>query len=297
MDGEGASTFVQTLRHAPYPYSGKYEDTTIDFFDFVDPVSGERFHTNRLGERFSEKDHYSDSRALFHVPPHFDPSKPFAYVLYFHGLRTDISKSNRDHQLTRQIDASGRNVILIVPQLAQNAADSSPGKLFRKNHFRLFMREAGRVLSAKMGQRYGKKLDTAPVILTAFSGGYKTLAYVLDRGGVNERVMGVFLMDALYEDVDKFEKWILASHGKSFFVSLYRMGSCEENMKELLTRIARRGIHAKEGWPDVLSRGSIYHARIETDHLDVPLLGPPKDPLACLVKLGTVLEPSRRSKK
>ncbi len=255
-----------------------------------------RSHTNRLGERFSEKDHYSDGRALFHVPPHFDPLKPFAYVLFFHALRTDITESNRDHQLTRQIDASGRNVILVVPQLAKNAADSSPGKFFGRNGFRLFMAEVGRVLSAKMGSTHGKRLDAAPLILTAFSGGYKTVAYVLDRGGVNDRVMGVFLMDALYEDVDKFEKWILASHGRSFFVSLYRMGSCEENMRELLTRIARYGIHAKEGWPDVLSRGSIYHARIETDHKDVPLLGPPKDPLACLVKLGTVLEPSRRRK-
>ncbi len=281
----GTGTFVQTLPHAPFPYSGKYEDTKVDFFDFVDPLSGQRFHTNRLGERYSEREHYSDGRVLFHVPSHFDPRKSFVYVLYFHALGTDIFASNRDYELTRQVDSSGRNVILVVPQLARNAADSSPGKFFRKNGFRVFMSEVGRVMTSRFGKEFQKKFDAAPIVLTAFSGGYKSVAYILDRGGANDRVKGVFLMDALYEDVDKFEKWIAGYMKRSFLVSVYTRGKCEENMKDLLSRLPRRGIDVRVGWPQTLSRGSIHHVLCDTDHIRIPLMGPPRDPLASLLEL------------
>ncbi|MHC1742664.1 MAG: hypothetical protein AB9873_06480 [Syntrophobacteraceae bacterium] len=293
MPIQGTGTFVLTLRHAPFPYSGKYEDTRIDFFDFVDPLSGQRFHTNRRGERFSEKVHYSDGSVLFHVPPHFDPHGSVAYVLYFHALGTDIAASNRDHELTRQIDDSGANVILIMPQLAKSAADSSPGKFFRKGGFRLFMEEVGQVLTARLGTSCRRRLETAPLLLTAFSGGYKAVAYILDRGGVNDRVQGVFLMDALYEDVDKFENWAAGNMNRSFLLSLYTRGSCEENMRELVARLARRGIRAKTGWPQALRKGEIYHDRVETDHLDIPRHGPPKDPVAHFVKLCAAFERTR----
>jgi hypothetical protein len=281
----GIGTFVQTLRHAPFPYSGKFEDTNADFFDTVDPGSGRRFHTNRYGERYSEWEHYSDARVLFHVPPHFDPRKAFAYVLYFHALGTDIMASDRDHELTRQIDGSGRNVILVVPQLARNAADSSPGKFFRANGFHRFMGEVAQVMASRMGTAFQKRFDTAPILLTAFSGGYKSVAYVLDRGGVNERVKGVFLMDALYEDVDKFERWIVGHIKRSFLVSLHTRGSCEENMKDLLNRLASRSIHARAGWPQTLTPGSIHHVLCDTEHIRIPLMGPPEYPLSGLLKL------------
>lgn len=278
-------TFVQVLHNAPFPCAGKVEDSGVDFFDFVDPLSGQRFHTSLSGERFSEREHYSDGRVLFHLPPQFDCRAPAAYVLYFHALGTDITASNRDNELTRQIDESGANVILVMPQLASHAADSSPGKFSRRGGLRRFMEEVGRVMSERLGGAWRKKLETAPILLTAFSGGYKTAAYVLDRGGVNERVKAVLLMDALYEDVDKFEKWAAGSIRRSCLVSLYTRGSCEENMRELLERLAGRGITAKTGWPRTLSVGEIYHARVETEHLAIPRLGPPKDPLMAFMKL------------
>lgn len=282
---KGAGTFVQTLRHAPFPYYGKYEDTQVDFFDFTDPVSGRRFHTNHRGERYSEREHYSDGRVLFHVPLHFDPRKRFAYVLYFHALSTDIFSSDHDYELGRQVDSSGRNVILVVPQLAKNAADSSPGKFFRRNGFRAFMGEVGGVMTSRFGKEFKRKFSAGPILLTAFSGGYKSVAYVLDRGGVNDRVDGVFLMDALYDDVDKFHRWIGGNIGRSFLVSVYTRGKCEENMKDLLSRLPKRGIQVRVGWPQTLSRGSIHHALCDTDHMRIPLAGPPEDPLAGLLKL------------
>lgn len=281
-----AVTFVQSLHHAPFPYAGKHEDTDVDFFDAVDPESGRRFHTNRQGDRMAEDEHYRDDRVLFHVPKDFDPRKSFAYILFFHELWTDVLTSVREHELTRQVDISKRNVILVAPQLARNAADSSPGKFFRENAFQRFMAEAAEVAASRLGWAHKKAFDSAPILLTAFSGGYKSVAYILDRGGVQERVKGVFLMDALYDEVDKFEQWAVGWIRRAFLVSLTTHGSCDENMKELRSRLALRWIHSKAGWPGRLGRGEVYHVRVETPHRDVPLLGPPRDPLAALLRLG-----------
>ncbi len=281
-----AVTFVQTLDHAPFPYSGKHEDTEVDFFDVVEPESGRRFHTNRYGDRLAEDEHYLDGRVLFHVPKTFDPRKPFAYALFFHELWTDVLTSVEEHELIRQVDASGSNVILVAPQLAKNAPDSSPGKFFRENAFRRFMAEVANVAASRLGWAHKRAFDSAPVLLTAFSGGYRSVAYILDRGGIHQRVKGVFLMDAFYDEVDKFERWAVKGIRRAFLVSLTTPGSCDENMKELRNRLALRGIPSKTEWPERLGRGEVYHVRVDTPHRDVPLLGPPKDPFEALLRLG-----------
>ena len=283
----GALTFVQTLKQAPFPYQGKHEDTDVDFFDTVDPVSGRRFHTNRHGESLAEAEHYSDGRVLFHAPAHFDPRMAFAYVVYFHELQIDVLASVRQHELGRQVDAAQRNVLLVAPQLARNAADSSPGKFSRDNAFRSFMDEVAQVLALRMGRLHSKAFDTAPILLAAFSGGYKAVAYILDRGGANDRVRGVFLMDALYEDLEKFEGWIAAHSEDAFLVSLYTRGSCEENMNELLRRLARRGIPTQAGWPVSLAPKGFHPVRVTTAHGEVPRYGPPADPLTALLQLAS----------
>ncbi|HBD07034.1 MAG TPA: hypothetical protein DCZ69_02135, partial [Syntrophobacteraceae bacterium] len=47
FSGPYHGTFFAKLENAPYPYAGKYADSEHDFFDYIDPKTGERFHTNR----------------------------------------------------------------------------------------------------------------------------------------------------------------------------------------------------------------------------------------------------------
>lgn len=292
--GGQMNTFIEKLEHAPYPYSGRFGDAPVNFWDAIDPATGERFHTNRYGVRFSERDHYSDSSVLFHVPPGFNPHRPFTYVLFFHELATDVVKSTRDHGLERQIDASGRNVILVAPQLARSIMDSSPGKFFRRDSFKLFMREVADVLAARLGLHFRNRLRTAPLILTAFSGGYKAVAFILDRGGTSSRIQGIFLMDSLYEDVEKYENWVIRNHRQAFLVGLYKNGeSPERNMHDLSERLARRSIHAQWVWPQTLRSGTVHFAPSPLEHMEIPLLGPPAEPLACLLRMA----PDSRSVK
>jgi hypothetical protein len=282
--GRHSGTFVARLEHAPYPYAGQYADNDIDFFDYVSPESGERFHTNRYGVRYSENSHYRDNRVLFHVPSHFDPQKPFFYVVFFHAIDTDIFKSDRDHGLTRQLEASGSNAVLIMPQLAKDAADSSPGKFFRRNAFKAFMEEAATVLAARLGANHLRPLDDAPIVLSAFSGGYKAAAFVLDRGGVEERIAGVLLLDAIYEDVDKFHKWIAENIQRSFFVSIYSPGACAINSRELARLLNREQSLDQPLWPDQISPGAIIFIPTHHEHLQIPLLGPPREPISTLLR-------------
>ena len=248
-------TFVEALKSAPFPYSGK--DVDPNFFDFVDPKTGERFRTTRNLERLSEKDHYRDSSVLFHVPSQFNPQKPFTYVVFFHGNRTEVRQFMKDYRLDEQIDSSGKNVILVLPQLAKNAADSSPGKFSKKNVFRAFMLEVAHVLTSKLGKKYQKQLEQAPIILAAFSGGYKPLACTLDRGGADSRTKGVLLLDALYEDLYIFGKWILNNVGGGFFINIFTEdSSCEEKTGILAQFLREHRLPFKEEWPKEPEEGT-----------------------------------------
>lgn len=111
------TTFTKKLKHAPFPYRGKFEDTNIDFYDYTHLETGRKYHTTRYGTRAQEKGHYDDNRVAFHVPPNFDVKKPFYYVIYFHGNRNEVLNALRIHTITEQVDASRKNVILIAPQM------------------------------------------------------------------------------------------------------------------------------------------------------------------------------------
>jgi hypothetical protein len=276
-------TFVEPLKYAPFPNSGKGMDP--NFFDFVDPQTGERFRTTRNFERLSEKDHYCDSSVLFYLPKQFNPKKPFAYVVFFHGNRTEVRQFVKDYRLDEQVNGSGKNVILVLPQLARNAADSSPGKFSRKGVFGNFMQEAAKVLARKVGRKYQGQFERAPILLAAFSGGYKPLACALDRGGADSRIKGVLLMDALYEDLYIFGRWILHNAGASFFINIYTEGSaCEEKTKILAQFLREHRLPFKEEWPKGFKKTRICLLRSPYDHLQVPVEGPPREPLAELLR-------------
>jgi len=284
-------TFVTTLDAAPYPYHGKYDDAGVDFFDYTDPQTGARYHTNRYGVRFPEKEHYSDGSVLFHVPPHFDPDRPFALVVFFHALDTNIRRTDTDYDIAGQVNACGKNFVLVMPQLAKDAADSSPGKFFRPDAFRAFMDEAAGALAGRLGPEYRQRFRNAPIVLAAFSGGYKATAYVLDRGGAAGRIAGVILLDALYEDVEKFERWALKYIAESFLVSLATRGECERNSLELAGRLEGNGIEVSREWPvRSISKGKFYLASTPGAHVQIPLAGPPARPLFSLLRLFEIPE-------
>lgn len=276
-------TFVEAMKAAPFPLGGKTADP--HFFDSVDPKTGERFRTSRTLERLSEKDHYRDNSVLFHVPPQFNPNLSFSYVVFFHGNLSNVRQTVTEYRLDEQVNRSGKNLILVLPQFARNAADSSPGKFAVGNAFRTFMQEAALVLSAKLGTKHKKQLEQAPVILVAFSGGYKPLACTLDRGGTDWRIKGVMLLDGLYEDLYIFGKWLLRHAKDGFLVNIYTEGSpCQDKTMALAQFLRVHRLSFKEGWPREVKRGLIALIKSPHEHLQVPIEGPPREPLAEMLR-------------
>ena len=79
-----------------------------------------------------------------------------------------------------------------------------------------------------------------PVVIVAYSGGYLATAWCLKVGGVQNRVRGVVLLDALYGEVDNFAAWI-AKNRTTFFVSAYT-GSTQSRNATLKAILARQKI-------------------------------------------------------
>ena len=129
----------------------------------------------------------------------------------------------------RQLADSGLNGVLIAPQLALDAPDSSAGRFWSPGGFAAFLSEA----EGKLGDFYPNARGAfrrMPVVIVAYSGGYLPAVYSLAVGGAEGRIRGLVLLDALYGERDKFVSWVEGPGRNAFFVSAYSTSSREGNM-------------------------------------------------------------------
>jgi hypothetical protein len=221
----------------PYIPAIKQSQThLIGFENSAFPYSGSNPRSGSEGSR------YSDNRVLVHVPAGFDVRKPGVIVVFFHGHGATLERDVRDRQLLpRQISESGVNAVLVAPQLAYDAADSSAGKFWERGGFKRFMTEAANKLALVHGdQRAAEAFAKMPVVIVAYSGGFVSAAYSLQVGGLGNRVVGLVLLDALYGEMDKFSGWIVKNRS-AFFVSSYTQ-STKRHDDELAHILRDKGI-------------------------------------------------------
>ena len=82
----------------------------------------------------------------------------------------------------RQLSDSGLNAVLVAPQLAVDAKDSSAGRFWSSGGFASFLSEA----QSKLGDLYPNARGAfrrMPIVIVAYSGGYLPAAYSLAVGG------------------------------------------------------------------------------------------------------------------
>ncbi len=180
----------------------------------------------------AKKDSYGDSRVLLHIPKGFDVERPSVMVVFFHGHGATLTRDVlARQQVPAQISEAGANAVLVAPQLAYNAADSSPGKLWEPGAFARFVREAGDELTRLYGDpRAARTFANMPIVIVAYSGGYLTAASSVSHGGLKNRVRGVVLLDALYGELDKFADFITTNRS-AFFVSAYTHSTQRRNVE------------------------------------------------------------------
>ncbi|WP_375461424.1 alpha/beta hydrolase [uncultured Enterovirga sp.] len=203
---------------APFPYDGIVPGTQQPFLNTEQ--GEERGHRTGRGRVLLEQETFSDNRVLTHMPQGFDVDRPGVMVVFFHGhgaiLKRDVQ--NRQ-QVPAQITASGANAVLVAPQFAVDASDSSAGRFWEQGGFARFLDESAKQLARLQGDpASAEKFAAMPVVIVAYSGGFVPAAYALQAGGAKERVRGVVLLDAIYGEHEKFASWA-ASTKNGFLVN------------------------------------------------------------------------------
>jgi hypothetical protein len=241
---------------APFPYRGQPPKADQPFLDIVE--GHRRGHSTARGGVYWEEQTYSDRRALLYIPPAFDSQLPMLIIVYFHGNATMLERDvcTRDH-VPQQLAATGLNAVLVAPQLAVDALDSSPGKFWEKGAFADFLHEAATHLAELYGNKSVRSsFDKVPVVIVAYSGGYLPAAWVLAVGGAEERVQGVVLLDGIYGEQEKFADWIGRRQRKAFFLSAFSDSSRADNVA-LRDMLKDRRLHFAQSGKFPLVPGSV----------------------------------------
>ena len=228
----------------------EFENAPFPFDSGTDP--------RKRGTASLENERYSDPRVLLHIPQGFDIRKPGVIVIFFHGHRANLKRDVLDRQrVADQISLSKANAVLVAPQFAVNASDSSAGNFWTPGLFTLFLNEASEQLAILHGfLGMARDFDKLNVIIVGYSGGFAPVAWAIHHGGSNERMRGVILLDALYGELDKYEKWILGDRARRFFVSGY-LGSTRARNLQLQQMLDNRGIRYRMTLDERIRPGSI----------------------------------------
>ena len=178
---------------------------------------------------------------IAYLPSHLDTTQEVNVIIYLHGwyncaenlLRATNGAcvkgrpAREAYDLPGQLERSGKNAILLIPELAFDAAVSKPWGFETPNQFICMVWDALNRMDLSIW-------DVSQTIIVSHSGGYKAAAAILRDGGgwVNE----VWLLDSLYGEDAAFEGWmnedpsLLASLQRRF-VSIYSLagGTLAEN--------------------------------------------------------------------
>lgn len=280
-------TTLVSMKSSAFPYFGNNPASDAPFLNIS--KGDRRGHRSYSGRVYWQDETYSDSRVLVHVPEHFDLRKPGVIVVFFHGNGATLERDVRDRQMVpKQITDSGANAILLAPQMAVDAADSSAGKFWQPGGFKRFMEESAAHLARLTGDpNSARAFANMPIVIVGYSGGFLPTAWSLEVGGVSDRVRGVVLLDAVYGEMDKFASWI-ESHRSGFFVSAYTRYTARRD-RELMSMLRQKGISVAEDMDGPLRPGSVVF--VETgegiSHRDYVTRAWTRDPLKdVLVKMS-----------
>jgi hypothetical protein len=237
-DGRG-TTLTLGLEHAPFPAAGAgYRDDTVIVF----------------------------------VPAQYRyrAEEGVAALVHFHGHSTTAERAMAAHELREQLAESRQNALLVVPQLAVMASDSSCGKLETPGALSRLVAEAVAVAAregrATLGDTaFPTDAQVGTVCVSAHSGGYHAAACCLRSGGIDVRE--TYLFDALYADLETFRDWVVARKGEPLhrrhkLVSYFTEGgTTESNDAALRAQLDRAGVLcAHEMQEGELSRHDLSHA-------------------------------------
>jgi hypothetical protein len=268
----GVNVAYPEFQNSAFPYRGIVpadSDDSNQARPFLNVSENGRLgHASPRGGVYWEDTTYSDRHVLLAASADFDAHSPGNLVLFFHGNEATLARDVVDRQQApRQLAQSGLNGVLVAPQLAFDARDSSAGRFWKPGALAEFLDEADARLAASYPGTSRGTFRRMPVIIVAYSGGYLPAAFALAQGGASERVRGVVLLDALYGEQDKFADWIERAHNHAFFVSAYSKSSHDQN-EAFKQRLQQAGMATQDRMPESLGPGDVAFIDAgDVDHL------------------------------
>lgn len=248
-------TTLVSMKSSAFPYHGDNPATDAPFLNVT--KGDRRGHRTISGRVYWQDQTYNDSRVLVHLPEGFDIHKPGVIVVFFHGNGATLERDVRDRQMVpQQISESGANAVLLAPQMAVDAFDSSAGKFWQPDGFKRFIKESADHLARLYGDPGAAKVfANMPIVIVGYSGGFLPTAWSLDVGGLADHVRGVVLLDAVYGQLDKFASWI--EHYRSgFFVSSYTHYTARHD-QDLMRMLRQKSIAVSDDMNAPLGPGSV----------------------------------------
>lgn len=247
-------TDVVEFLAGPFPYDGTVPGSGRAFM--VSNGNGARHHYSARGRAYSEST-FNDQRTLMHIPQGFNIRKPGVIVVFFHGHGAELNRDVlRRQQVPEQVTESYSNAVLLAPQFALDAADSSAGNFWRPGGFAHYLKEAAHNLAKLYGNPAAEKVFAhMPVIIISYSGGYGPTAAVVKNGGIGKRLRGIVMLDSLYAELDTFRNWI-KSDRSAFFVSAY-LGSTRRQNLELKEELREGGLPVSDSLAGRIKPGTI----------------------------------------
>jgi serine-type D-Ala-D-Ala carboxypeptidase/endopeptidase (penicillin-binding protein 4) len=217
---------------------------------------------------FSAEDHYSDNSVAIVIPKHFHASDKVDFLVHFHGWRHTVAETLGEYHLVDQLAASGKNVILVVPQGPFNVPDSSGGKLEDTNGFARFMDD---VVAAVRNSGVLDRPNVAigNIILSGHSGGYKVMAAIVDHGGLSDKIKEVWLFDALYAGRENFVAWQKAENGR--LLDIYTdHGGTEYETADLIASLKTNSVSYWAGEDTAVTPDELRTNKYVVLHSDMP---------------------------
>jgi len=267
------------------------------------------FSAIRKDVPFSHGPH-AGSTAAVHVPQNFNPTAPFALCVFLHGLTKDVPFENHIAMAVEQIKSSSTNCLLVAPRFG---GDDDPGSFKSATGFSSFIADLKDVLSPLLAQAGMAPVDAAsiadyaaakaPIVIVAFSGGWKPLNAMLEGLLTNEpaskhcadRVVGVALLDSIYGPISSagIVKWTENRRKQTALLSIYGRHTGDDapqaNANLMAILKATGPVLKPTSWLDLptFPAGTVAFFDVETTHLSIPRDGPPKAPVASfLTALG-----------
>ena len=179
---------------------------------------------------YTAANHYNDSSVLLIIPNHLNTSQKIDLIFWFHGWRNNIDTAVEFYKLTKQFVASKRNAILVLAETAKNAPDSYGGKLEEPGLFRALVRDVLQELKKKGVVQ--DRTEPGNIVLAGHSGAFRVIAYILQNGGMP--VQEVFLFDALYSELDKYEDWLYQDGSHHFVHWFTNQGGGTDEMSDTM---------------------------------------------------------------